>query len=205
MNLTYQPRRADINYCWKVSKFRYAVNKDLGWASPHENFSLINGFIGALGELAASNIFGIVWDGAMLKKDVYLDWRKKKADLGPFEIKTNSTPGGNLKIGPNDKDFANALLMYAPGSYDAGVELLKDKSPMIPPIKLLGYLKVAEAKKVGDWYPDKQNSKKGKWVIKRNLLKDPAELSKFIDNFNKMRLKGLEVQSGKVPLFRLKP
>jgi hypothetical protein len=206
MKLTYQPRRADINFCWKVSNFRYDINKDLGWAHSHKNWALIVGFIGALGELAASKMFGIEWGNAMLPTDKYLVCRKTEADLGPFEIKTVHKEVGALKIGKNDKDFARALLMLAPNSYDAGVELVAGKSPMIPPIKLVGYMDVSEVKKVGTWHPEPQDSKKGKWVVLRKNLKDPNELSKFLEHFDqKRKTKNLWIKSGKVPPFRLTP
>lgn len=203
MKLTYQPTRTDIDYCWKVSNFRYNVNRDLGWTHSLKNWNLVVGFIGAIGELAASKIFGIEWEGAMLSKDDYLSWRKTRADLGPFEIKTVHKEVGNLQIGKNDKDFAKALLMLAPNSYAVGNELIRDKTPMCPPVKLVGYLDVAIAKQTGKWNPDSRDPKKGKWVVHRNHLKDPNELAKLLEHFDQKRKISPYIKSGKIPSFRL--
>lgn len=204
MKFSYQPRRADINYCWKVSEFRYAVNKELGWASINKNNALIYGFIGALGELAGSVIFGIEWDGAMLKKDDFLKYRKIAADLGPFEIKTVHKEVGNLTIKTTDKDFAHCILMRAPDSYEAALQILKGTTPELPPIEMVGYMKVAEAKKIGDWYPDLYVPDKGRWIVNRKKLHSPEELAKFLEHFDKIRKTISFVKSGKVPPFRLK-
>lgn len=201
MKLFYQPRITDVNYCWKVSKFRYDVNKDLGWASKSKdplviNDILIYGFIGALGELAVSKIFGIEWNGAMLNRDDYLAWRGRKADLGPFEVKTVSTAGGLLQIKPNDKDFAVGILMYAPDSHQAGVDITNNKSPAVQAIRMVGCLPVAKAKKLGDW-------QSGKWVVARKHMQTPNTLEKLYDHFNEKRKINVSYKCGSVPEFRL--
>lgn len=201
MKLSYQPRITDVNYCWKVSKFRYEVNKDLGWASKSTDNLVINdiliyGFIGALGELAVSKIFGIEWDGAMLNRDDYLVWRGTKADLGPFEVKTVSTAGGLLQIKPNDKDFAVGILMYAPDSHQAGVDITNKKSPAVQAIRIVGCLPVAKAKKVGNWAS-------GKWAVAKKDLQPPSTLEKLCNHFNEKRLKSTKYKCTTVPEFRL--
>lgn len=201
MKFSYQPRTTDVNYCWKVSKFRYDVNKDLGWASKSKdplviNDILIYGFIGALGELAVSKIFGIEWDGAMLQKDSYINWRKVKADLGPFEVKTISTAGGKLLIKQNDKDFAVGILMYAPESHAAGVDIVNGKPPAVQAIQMIGCLSVAEAKKIGKWESEK-------WVVDRKNLKAPKTLEKLWAHFNEKRKVDAVYKCGTVPDFRL--
>lgn len=201
MNVSYQPRQTDVNYCWKVSKFRFDVNKDLGWATKSTdplaiNDALINGFIGALGELAVSKIFGIEWDGAMLSKDAYLVWRQTKADLGPFEVKTVSTAGGLLQIKPNDKDFAVGILMYAPESRMAGIDIINKKPPTVHAVKMMGCLPVAEAKKIGYWAS-------GRWTVARKDLRETKTLEKLWDHFNKKRKTNTVYKCSTTPDFRL--
>lgn len=197
----YQPRTTDVNYCWKVSKFRYDVNKDLGMASKSKdplviNDILINGFIGALGELAVSKIFGIEWDGAMLNRDNYLVWRETKADLGPFEVKTVSTAGGLLQIKPNDKSFAVGLLMYAPDTREAGVNILNKKPVAVQAVRIIGCLSVAKAKKLGDWQSNR-------WVVARKHMQEPATLEKLYSHFNEKRKISASYKCSSVPEFRL--
>lgn len=201
MKTSYQPRITDVNYCWKVSQFRYDVNRDLGWASKSKdplviNDILIYGFIGALGELAVSKIFGIEWEGAMLNKDAYLIWRKIKADLGPFEVKTISTAGGKLLIKPADKDFALGILMYAPNSHAAGVDMVNKKPPAVQAIQIIGCLNVGDAKKIGKWESEK-------WVVDRKQLKQPKTLEKLWGHFNEKRKVNTSYKCGTVPEFRL--
>lgn len=160
------------------------------------NDILINGFIGALGELAVSKIFGIEWDGAMLNRDDYLAWRETKADLGPFEVKTVSTAGGLLQIKPNDKDFAVGVLMYAPNSRLAGVDIINKKQPVVQAVQVIGCLPVAHAKKLGKW-------ESGKWVVARKDMKDPKTLEKLFNHFNEKRNVNSFYKCDRVPEFRL--
>lgn len=196
IKFTFQPLKADLDRCWKVSRFRYDVNKEMGWSSGHLNDNLLRGFVGALGELAAAKIFGIEWDGAALKKDDYVEWRETKADLGPFEVKTINYTYGCLMLKERDKDFAKALLMCAPKSRDVGLKILDNKYPVCPPVRLVGFLDVAYAKKIGTWQSNK-------WVITQDKLRDPKELQPLVEHFDKQRKIDPYVKSGKIPPFRL--
>lgn len=201
MRFNYQPRQTDVNYCWKVSKFRFDVNKELGWATKSTdplaiNDALICGFIGALGELAVSKIFGIEWDGAMLNKDAYLVWRQTKADLGPFEIKTVSTPGGLLQVKPTDKDFALGILVYAPDSRKAGIAIINKEPPIVPALQIIGCLPVFHAKKIGYWAS-------GRWTVARKFMKPPKTLEKLMKHFDEKRKTNTIYSTDTVPPFKL--
>ena len=208
MKFHYQPRVTDVNQCWKVSKFRYEVNKGLGWASQSKdstiiNDILINGFIGALGELAVSKIFGIEWDGAMLAKTDYLEWRKIKADLGPFEVKTVSTAGGKLMLHTNDKDFAVAILVYAPDARESAINIINKKPPAVQAIQIIGCISVSEAKKIGKWQPSVYKPDQKVCVVDRSSLKPRESLEKLYNHFNEKRKVNPVYKCGTVPPFRL--
>lgn len=189
--IIYRPTFSDMQYCMEVAKFRDNINRQLGWEKgKHPNFSTLNHFVGAVGELAVSRIFGIVWEGAKLDMLDYQEWRKVKPDLGFFEVKTINFRSGCLQLGENDKDWATALLMLAEGSWNLGCYFIGNsrKNPGLFPIYLLGHLPVKTGKEIGKQQRFKRNDiEHTKYVIERKLLRPAEELRKTIDGLNKIR------------------
>lgn len=187
--LIHRPNYQDIMYCFEVAKYREKVQRNLGNETGDKNYATILHFIGALGELAVSKIFGIVWDGAKLDELDFDEWRKVKADLGCFEVKTVQSAKGALILRENDKDWATGILAFAPGSHELGVSLLKfGKCTNLQPIYIMGHLPVAVGKQIGEKQVTKYKDRvKIRYVVSRDKLRDREELHKTLDGFNKMR------------------
>lgn len=193
MKLIYTPTLKDVDYCLDVAKYRDKVNRDLEWErSEHHNHTILNHFVGACGELAVSRIFGILWDGAKLDMLDYQEWRKVKPDLGIFEVKTINYGGGSLILSENDKEWATALLMHAPGSWEVGVATLTTrKRPNLLPIRLLGHISVKTGKAIGTQqvYKPRVTTAKSRtsFVVDRDKLRPPNELSAIMAWLDKAR------------------
>ncbi len=191
----YMPTIRDVDYCLDVAKYRDKVNRDLEWETgKHQNYSVLRHFVGACGELAVSRMFGILWDGAKLDMLDYQEWRKVKPDLGIFEVKTINYGGGVLALSENDKDWATALLMHAPCSWETGVAALTTrKRPSLQPIRLLGHISVKTGKEIGVQQVDKSRvaisplKPKTRFIVERSKLRSPNELSAIMAWLDKAR------------------
>lgn len=199
MRLLYKPTYQDIHYCFRVSKFRYDVNKHLGWTTTAKELSIIDGFVGALGELAVSKMTGITWEGAMLEEIVYYEWRQQRADLGPFEVKTINSGTGKLIIKNQDKDFAMGVLVYAPKSRDVGLQLLKTNnySGQLT-AEIIGCLPVKQAKQIGQVV-----GQPIRYVVDQKQLLPPSTLEPIIFKLDKMRKISKKVNMKNYPPFTL--
>ncbi len=165
----YQLSDQDLDFCREVAIYRHKINQDLGWSRQSLTESIKIGLCGAVGELAVSQLFGIEWEGAKLDIPTYREWRKTKADIGPFEVKTTSNPNNPLRL--RDKDivnsWANAILAYYNKSQSS--------------VQLLGWLPVNDYQ-IGTYHSDWQV-----WQIDQNKLRHIDNLWSFKTKLDERR------------------
>lgn len=203
--LIYRPTFRDAQYCMDVARYRDKTMRELELESgQHPHFSVMNHFVKAWGEHAASKIFGIEWE-AKLDPGVFKEWHMKHPALGPFEIKTNNFVKGNLVLRDHDQDWATAILMLAKQSWQLGCYLIGNRNnPGVQPIYALGHLHVDTGKyKLGYPYQYQRNGmRRVRFVVDRKHLRPPEELFKLVDGFNKIRKERQVVKSNGIE-FRL--
>lgn len=193
MRFIYRPAYDDADHCMDVARHRENINRQLGWETGDQKYAIMNHFIGACGELAVSRIFGIEWDGAKLDMLDYQEWRKTKVDLGFFEVKTISSINpirGCLILGDKDKDWATAILAWAPDAWNVGATLLNGgkRRLNLQSIHLFGHIPVKDGKKIGDQQVIKTKyTTKTRYIISRDKLRPIEELEKVASTFDRLR------------------
>jgi hypothetical protein len=116
VQLTDEQQREAIRTAIDRHRSQEARPGRVDWKARQQDDGLILDVRGALGELAVSLAFGLVWDGRFKPMSEWAQWRVEGHDVSGLEVKTTKLPEGSLimhRASNPEQPFVLAILESA--------------------------------------------------------------------------------------------